>query len=158
MTWFTIHTLLTLLTIWKLFILFQLLYTAETVTLMPITFNWNNPKDTTLEVYSGTFELVLWDLLCYRVAELWQPLVGGKNGHKIFLKRVFTIFASFLRVTANLQILLSKTCNIYHVMVHFLPKKHCFLPKNAIFCPKISKKVRKWRHILILDKIAYVWA
>ena len=40
---------------------------------------------------------------------------------------VFTIFAtnaSFLRVIANLQIWFSIKCNIYHVIGHFLPKKH----------------------------------
>ena len=60
---------------------------------------------------------------------------------KIFVKRVFTIFASnasFLHIIANLQNQLSELCNIYHVIVHFLPKKHCF--------------------VLVRDKIAYVWA
>ena len=62
---------------------------------------------------------------------------------KIFVKRVFTIFAtnaSFLRVISNFRIWLSKICNIYDVIVHFLPKKHCFYPKRHFLCPKISKK------------------
>ena len=73
----------------------------------------------------------------------WQPFVGGKKGQEISAKCVFTIFAanaSFLRLIVNLQILLSKICIIYHVIVYFLPKKHCFCPKRALFCPKMSKK------------------
>ena len=64
-----------------------------------------------------------------RVAELGSLSSGAKMAMKIFVKRVFSIFASnasFLRVIASLQIQLSKICNLYHVIVHFLPKKHCF--------------------------------
>ena len=64
-----------------------------------------------------------------RVAELGSLSSGAKMALKIFVKRVFTIFASnasVLLVIANLQNLLSEICNIYHVIVHFLPKKHCF--------------------------------
>ena len=42
--------------------------------------------------------------------------------------------------------------------MHFLPKKHCFWPKKALFLPKDLQKVRKSRQILICDKIAYVQA
>ena len=59
-----------------------------------------------------------------RVAELGSLSSGAKMAMKIFVKRVFTIFAtnaSFLRVITNLQIELTKICNIYHVIVHFLP-------------------------------------
>ena len=38
-----------------------------------------------------------------RVAELGSLSSGAKIAMKIFVKRVFTIFASFLRVIANLQ-------------------------------------------------------
>ena len=69
-----------------------------------------------------------------RVAELGSLSSGAKMALEIFVKRVFTIFAT------NLQILLSKICNIYHVIVHFLPKKYCFGLKKALFWPKISKK------------------
>ena len=37
----------------------------------------------------------------------WQPFVGGKNGHEIFVKRIFANFATnapFLRVITNLRI------------------------------------------------------
>ena len=64
-----------------------------------------------------------------RVAELGSILSGAKMAVKIFVKHVFTIFATnalFLRIIANLQIQLSKICNIYNVIVHFLSKKHCF--------------------------------
>ena len=47
---------------------------------------------------------------------------------------------------------------IYHVIVHFLPKKHCFWPKKARFLPKDLQKVRKSQQILIRDKIVYVRA
>ena len=45
-------------------------------------------------------------LVCARVAELGSLSSGAKMAMKIFVKRVFTIFASnasFLRVIANLQ-------------------------------------------------------
>ena len=64
-----------------------------------------------------------------RVAELGSFSLGAKMAMKIFVKRIFTIFASnasFLRVIASLQNELSEICNIYHVIVHFLPKKRCF--------------------------------
>ena len=68
---------------------------------------------------------------------------------RIFVKRVFTIFAtnaSFLRVITNLQIYLSTICNICrHVIVHFLPNKNCFLPKKTLILPKDFQKVRKSR-------------
>ena len=41
--------------------------------------------------------------------------------------------------------------------MHFLPKKHCFWPKKALFLPKDLQKVRKLQQILIRDKIVYVW-
>ena len=78
-----------------------------------------------------------------RVAGLGRLSAGAKMTMKPFVKRVFTIFAtnaSFLCVISNFRILLSKICNIYHVIVHFLPKKHCFYPKRHFLCPKISKK------------------
>ena len=78
-----------------------------------------------------------------RVAGLGRLSAGAKIATKPFVKRVFTIFAtnaSFLRVISNFRIYLSKICNIYHVIVHFLPKKHCFYPKRHFLCPKISKK------------------
>ena len=52
------------------------------------------------------------------MAELGSLSSGAKMEMKIFVKRVFTIFASnasFLRVIANLQNELSEICNIYHV-------------------------------------------
>ena len=50
--------------------------------------------------------------------------------NRYFDRAIFTIFAtnvSFLRVMAKLQIQLSKISNIYHVIVPFLPKKHCII-------------------------------
>ena len=97
-----------------------------------------------------------------RVAELGSLSSGAKMAMKTFVKRVFTIFAtnaSFLSIIANLQIQLSKICNIYHVIVHFLPKKHYFYLKRYFLCTKFSKKkVRKSRQILIRNNIAYVQA
>ena len=64
-----------------------------------------------------------------RVAEVGSLSSKAKMAMKFFVKRVFTIFAtnaSVLRTIANLQIQLRMICNIYHVIVHFLPKKHCF--------------------------------
>ena len=96
-----------------------------------------------------------------RVAGIGRLSAGAKMAMKPFVKRVFTIFAtnaSFLRVISNFRIELSKICNIYHVIVHFLPKKHCFYPKGTFFAHISQKKVRKSRQILIRDKIAYVRA
>ena len=39
-----------------------------------------------------------------------------------------------------LQIQFSVICNIYHLIVHFLPKKHCYWLKKPFSCPKSSKK------------------
>ena len=64
-----------------------------------------------------------------RVAEHGSLSSGAKLAMKIFVKRVFKMFASnasFLRVIANLQNKLGEICNIHHVIVHFLPKKHYF--------------------------------
>ena len=63
------------------------------------------------------------------MAELGRLSSGAKMAMKILVKRIFTIFASnalFLRVITNLQTLLSKLFNDYHVILHFLPKKHFF--------------------------------
>ena len=38
---------------------------------------------------------------------------------------------------------------MYHVIVHFLPKKHCFWPKKTLFLPKDLQKVRKSREISV---------
>ena len=38
---------------------------------------------------------------------------------------------------------------LYHVIVHFLPNKHCFGPKMALFLPKDFQKVHKSRQISI---------
>ena len=67
---------------------------------------------------------------CINQAE-WQKLAAflarAKMATKNFVTGVFAIFlisASFLRVIANLPILFSTICNIYHVIVQFLTKKH----------------------------------
>ena len=89
------------------------------------------------------------------VAELGSLSSGAKMVMKIFVKRVFTIFAtnaSFLRVIANLQILLSKICNKSHVI------NSALLAQKTLFLPKDLKKVRKSRQIFIRDKIACVRA
>ena len=68
-------------------------------------------------------------ILKARVAEVGSLSARAKMVIKTFVKRVLTIFAtnaSFLRVIANLQIRISMICNIYHVIVHFLSKRHCF--------------------------------
>ena len=54
-----------------------------------------------------------------RVAGLGRLSAGANMAMKPFVKRVITIFAtnaSFLRVIAKLQILLSKICNKFHVI------------------------------------------
>ena len=70
-----------------------------------------------------------------RVAELDSLSSGAKMAMKIFVKRVFTISptnASFLWLIANLQTYMQYAiCNIYHVIVHFLPQKQCFFGKKC---------------------------
>ena len=67
----------------------------------------------------------------------WQPFCECKNGHKLFVRRIFAIFATnFFSRNCKFENLIQK--NIYHLIVHFLPKKHCF--KRALFCSKSSKK------------------
>ena len=64
-----------------------------------------------------------------RVAKVGSLSARAKLPTKIFVWRVFAIFAtnaSFLRVIANLEIQFSIICNMYHLMKHLLPKKHCF--------------------------------
>ena len=73
----------------------------------------------------------------------WQNLAAFRRGQKWPWKFPWSTYLQFSRqmrrFCANSQIY-SKVCNIYHVIVHFLPKKHCFWPKRHFFCPKISKK------------------
>ena len=76
----------------------------------------------------------------------WQPFGKRIFGHKIFVRRAFAIFAtnlSFLRIIANLQILFSMICNLYHLRVHSLPKK---TQKYTLFAKSLPKS----------KKIAYV--
>ena len=82
----------------------------------------------------------------------WQPFGEREIGHKIFVRHVFAIFRtnlSFLRVIEIFQIRFSiryNICNIYHIIVHFLPNKHCFYPKKTtLFLSKVFQQVRKLR-------------
>ena len=59
-------------------------------------------------------------LIEFRMAEVGSLSARAKMATKVFVRRVFAIFAtnaSFLRVIANLQIQFSIICNIYHVIV-----------------------------------------
>ena len=79
-----------------------------------------------------------------RVAKLGSLSSGAKMAMKIFVKRVFTIFAW------NMQYI---PCNSA-----LLAQETLFLTKKALFLPQDLQKVRKSRQILIRDKIAYVGA
>ena len=73
--------------------------------------------------------------------------IFAKMAIKAFVKHVFTIFATYaslLGVITNLLILLSIICKKYHIIMHFLPKKHW--PKRALFAQRFPK-VRKSRQI-----------
>ena len=91
-----------------------------------------------------------------RMADVGSLLARVKMATKVFA--IFATNASFLCLIANLQISFSIIYNMYHVIVHFLPKKHCFWPKRALFSTKDLQKVRKSRQILICDKLAYIRA
>ena len=76
----------------------------------------------------------------------WLPFSKGKNSHKSFRQARSCYFRDkcvVLRVIANLHIQFSIICNMYHVIGHFLPKKHCCWPKRALYSPKSPKKCIK---------------
>ena len=64
----------------------------------------------------------------------WQPFGKRKNGHKIFIKRVFAIFAttsSFLREIANLN-----QCNMQYIPYNsalLTQESLLFTPKNTVW-------------------------
>ena len=69
----------------------------------------------------------------------WQPFGEGKNGHTNFRQARSYYFRDKCIVFANLLMLLSIIWNIYHVIVYFLPRKHCFWPKRCLFAQRIPK-------------------
>ena len=75
-----------------------------------------------------------------RVAEVGSLSARAKMGTKVFVRRVFAIFAkkSFLGVIANLI-----NINMQYIPYHsaILPEKHCFYSKKKIVCQKSSKSV-----------------
>ena len=79
---------------------------------------------------------------------------------KTFVKRVFTIFATnalFLRVIANLQIYFSILCNIFHVILHFLPKKYCFDPMSSKKCVSRDKYQYRKLGLKIFVQVQIFW-
>ena len=63
----------------------------------------------------------------FRMAEVGSLSARAKIATKVFVRCVFGNFATkalFLPVVANLQIKFSIIFSMYHVIVHFLPKKH----------------------------------
>ena len=71
----------------------------------------------------------------------WQPFVEGKNGHANSRKAHIYYFRDKCVVFARNRKFANLTrYNMQYIIVHFLPKKHCFWPKKALFCQKISKK------------------
>ena len=57
--------------------------------------------------------------------------------HQIFSTIMYQVSFKALRSNTEterfFQTLTQTICNICHVIVHFLPKKHCFWPKKALF-------------------------
>ena len=89
-----------------------------------------------------TFLLSADSALLDRVAEVGSLSATAIIAKQIFVCRVFVISstnASFLRIIANLHILFSVKCNIYHVIVHFMNKKNYFWPKKYLFSLESSK-------------------
>ena len=84
------------------------------------------------------------------------------NQHQIFSTIMYQVSFKALRSNTEterfFQTLTQTICNICHVIVHFLSKKHCFWPKKALLLPKDLQNVRKSRKILIRGKIANVQA
>ena len=56
----------------------------------------------------------------------WQPFVGSKIGNENFRQAHIYNFRVKCVVLARNRKFAKLICNIYHVIVHFLPKKHCF--------------------------------
>ena len=94
----------------------------------------------------------------------WQKLAAFRQRQKWpwkFPSNAYLLFSRQMRrFCALLQICKFKLVEyaIYYVIVRFLPKKHCFWAKKALFLPKDLQKVRKSRQILICGKIVYVRA
>ena len=83
-----------------------------------------------------------------RVAASWQPFCEGKNGHTNFRHSRIYNFRRFNSVYYAM----------YHVLVHFLPKKRCFdREKKTLFLSKDFQKVRNSRQIIILWKNSVCW-
>ena len=79
-----------------------------------------------------TCDTAIWDINdIVQGGRSWQPFGECKNGHKIFCQARSCYFCKKCVVFAlncNLPIEFSSLYNIYHVIVHSLPKKHCFCP------------------------------
>ena len=109
-------------------------------------------------IFMLVFQFQFKKFCCHQGGRTWQPFVGSKNGDENFRQaRIHNFRDKCVVFVRNCKFAnFTKICYIYHVIVHFLPKKHCFWPKRALFLPKDLQKVRKSRQILICDKIAYV--
>ena len=88
------------------------------------------------------------EYLYVRVAEVGSLSARAKMATQVFVRHVCANFATnslCFCVIENLQIKFSIIFSMNHVIVLFLPKKHCFDPKE----PRVFQKVRKSRQILI---------
>ena len=74
-----------------------------------------------------------------RVAEVGSLSARANMATKVFVRCIFAIF--YFRdksvIFACFENHFSIICNMYHVRVHFLTKKHCFWSKGALFLPKV---------------------
>ena len=80
--------------------------------------------------------ILIWQVNCRNMIQgsrSWQPFGEGKNGHKSFRQAricyfrdkciVYVCNCKFANSTQyNITALTAVICNIYHVVVHFLPK------------------------------------
>ena len=68
----------------------------------------------------------------FKFQEVGSLLSKANMAMEIFVKRVYYFRDKCVVFARNLKFsnLTQKIFNIYHVIVHSLPKKHCFYPKR----------------------------
>ena len=88
----------------------------------------------------------------------WPPFGEGKNGHKSFRQARICYFRDkcvvFARNCKFASWIHYDMQYIPYLIVHFLPKKHCFWPQKPFSWPKSSKKCVN--HDDNFDKKAYM--
>ena len=91
----------------------------------------------------------------------WQPFVGSKNGDANFRQtRIYNFRVKCVVFARNRKFAKLNQWNMQYIPCNsaLLAQETQFFTQKDTFLPKDLQKVRKSRHILIRDKIAYVCA